>query len=137
MLHDICVRSSEDHPIFRRVETLGGAQAETPDFGVFPRLWSWVLVKGENAELESWLHATLESPLGAYYASRGTDLVSIATSKNALKQKDAIAAALRNERDALRNERDAMRHERDALRHERDAMRHERDSLRHERDTCS
>jgi septal ring factor EnvC (AmiA/AmiB activator) len=60
----------------------------------------------------------------------------LAISRNALKQKDAIAASLRNERDALRNEQDALRNERDALRKERDALRHQRDELRRNLDAA-
>ena len=141
LFHDICVRSSEDHPDFG-VWKLWEKLKEQHRAFEFPHAYGLgILVKDENRELETWLHEVFESSRGAYYVNRGTDLVTMEAGKKAHEQRDVVTAELQNtwakhviERDVLRTERDVLRTERDVLRTERDVLRTERDVLRTERD---
>jgi hypothetical protein len=54
------------------------------------------LIKDENPELEAWLRAVSETPIAAYYASRGSDLVTIETGKKAHEKRDAVAAQVQS-----------------------------------------
>ena len=130
LFHDICVRSSDDHLDFGVWKLWEEVKADHRTFEFSHAYGLGIVVKGENAALEAWLQAATEIPLSAYYATRGTNLVSI----TALKQKEE---ALRHECDALRQERDTLRKERNALRHERDGLSRERDGLSRERDGLS
>ena len=96
LFHDICVRSNEDHPHFGVWKLWDELKAQHRTFE-FPHAHGLgILIKNENPEIEAWLHAALETSLGAYYRCRGTDLVAIAAGRKAREERDAIAAELQN-----------------------------------------
>jgi hypothetical protein len=97
LFHDICVRSSENHPHFGVWKFWDDLKPKHLTFEFRHAHGLGILLKGENPEVETWLRTATETPLGAYYAQRGTDLVAItagaklsASERNALR--DRIAA---------------------------------------------
>ena len=125
LLHDICVRSSEDHSDFGVWKLWDGLKTHHRTFEFSHARGLGILIKDDNTEIEAWLYEAVGPSLGAYYACRGTDLAAIAAGRKAREHRDEFAAQLRNalaeqqfraiECNALSDERNALRDERNAL----------------------
>ena len=103
LFHDICVRSSEDHPHFGVWKLWDELKPRHRTFEFRHEYGLGILLKNENPQVENWLHAATQTPLSAYYAQRGIDLVAIAAGANYREQKELFVTQLQSERDALRD----------------------------------
>ena len=106
LIHDICVRSCEGHPHFGAWKFWDELKPKHRTFEFRHAYGLGILLKNENPEVEAWLHATAETPLSAYYAQRGTDLVGITAGANYRAELQSALAKEKlsaMERDGLRD----------------------------------